>query len=304
MNENRTQSNFPRIVEAVKRRSDGAVLLTGVLVALIAAALAAPRATEPDALSLPLPTPDRAHLHALARAERERAVEARRHALSFTSRSVGEMLRRVGEAEGRANSNVSAAVADLRALARRALRDEGPGGLLALRSVQSELFVSAARAWTNDGTPDGELRELGGDFAELATKSGWREGHALALTDEELALLFRMRWSDLTGLGDKPPFATTLDEYRERYALLLRHPSGADARVRLERQLGYVTALEKLDPDYPATFARGVLFYWAGAYDASAAAFRAHLATHPNGRWTLRAKNHLLAALAPSKERD
>jgi len=280
------------------------VLLTGVLVVGIAAALAAPRATEPDALSLPLPTPDRAHLRTLAVAERERAVEARRHALSFASRSVGEMLRRVGEAEGRPNSNVSAAVVDLRALARRALRDEGAGGLLALRAVQSELFVGAARAWASGGAPNAELRELGGDFTDLATKSGWRDGHALQLTDEELALLFRMRWSDLTGLGDEPPFAATLDEYRERYALLLRHPSGADARVRRERQLGYVTALEKLDPDYPAAFARGVLFYRSGAYEASAAAFRAHLATHPNGRFTLRAKNHLLAALAPSKERD
>jgi len=175
MNENRPQSNFPRIVEAVKRRSDGAVLLTGVLVVGIAAALAAPRATEPDALSLPLPTPDRARLRKLARAERERAAEARRHALSFAARSVGEMLRRVGDAEGRPNSNVPAAIADLRALARRALRDEGPSGLLALRAVQSELFVNAAREWAARGAPSTELRELGGDFAELSTKSVSRD---------------------------------------------------------------------------------------------------------------------------------
>jgi hypothetical protein len=63
-----------------------------------------------------------------------------------------------------------------------------------------------------------------------------------------------------------------------------------------------VTAIEKLDHDYPAAMARGVLLYRAGAYEAAAAAFRAQLAARPDGPWTLRAKNHLLAALARAPE--
>ena len=62
--------------------------------------------------------------------------------------------------------------------------------------------------------------------------------------------------------------------------------------------------MEKLDHDYPAAFARGVLYYRAGAYEASADSFRAVLATRPDGPWTLRAKNHLLEALAHGSVRD
>jgi hypothetical protein len=300
MNEGRRNSTLQRILGPVKRGAEGGVLLIGVALAGVAAALAAPRATEPVGapFALPLPLPDRAHLAALARDDRERAGGARRHALSFAVRSVGEMFRHVGAAEGKREGNAEAALYDLRALARRALRDEGATGLLALRAVQAELFVAACGAFVASGTPSPELGELGGDFPELARKSGWFDGKALVLTADELALLFRTRWNELTALGQATAFAATLDEHRERYALLLRHPAGDDAAARGARQLGYVTGIEKLDHDYPAAFARGVLLYRAGAYDAAAAAFRAHLAARPDGPWTLRARNHLLAALA------
>ena len=306
MNERRRNPRVLRILEAVKRRGDGAVLLVGVVIAGVAAALAAPRATEPAFASsaLPLPQPNRARLTARARVDRERATEARRHALSFAVRSVGELVRHVGEAAGKRAANAEAKLYDLRQAARQATRDEGTAGLLALRAVQAELFVAACRTFAASGRAGQELRELGGDFPELATKSGWVAGGALVLTDEELALLFRMRWNELTGLGHAAAFQPTLDEYRDRYALLLRHPAGDDDAIRRSRQLAYVDAIEKLDHDYPAAFARGVLLYRAGAYEAAADAFRAHLAARPDGPWTLRARNHLLAALARSPDRD
>lgn len=304
MNASRRNSTLQRIAKAVKRRGDGGVLLLGVVIAGVAAALAAPRATEPRAeFALPLPLPNRAHLAELARADRARAAEARRHALSFGVRSVGEMFRHLGDAAGKREANAEAKLFDLRALARHALGDEGAAGLLGLRAVQAELFVAACRGFAVSGEPDGELRELGGDFSELAQKSGWIEAGAFVLTDEELALLFRMRWNELTGLGQDAAFQPTLDEYRDRYALLLRHPAGEGA-ARQERQLGYAAAIAKLDHDYPAAFARGVLLYRAGAYEAAAAAFREHLAARPDGPWTLRARNHLLAALARSPDSD
>jgi len=271
----------------------------GVAFVAVAAALAAPRATEPTlAFALPLPTPNRARLRATAVTDRERASEARRHALAFPVRAAGEMLRQLGRASTDASGNVRASLSDLRLLVVRALEEDGARGLLALRAVQTELFVGACRDWAASGTVSQELRELGGDFPELASTSAWLEGKTLNLTDEDLALLFRGRWNDLSGLADTPPFAASLDEQRDRYGLLLRHPSGHDGPTRLQRQLGYVTGLAALDHDYPAAFARGVLLYRSGAYEASAAAFRAHLMARPEGSWALRAGNHLLAALA------
>lgn len=292
-----------RIFEAVKRGAQGGILLTGVALVGVAAALAAPRATEPTlAFALPLPLPDHARLDAIATVDRDRASEARRHALAFPVRAVGEMLRRLGRASVETGGNAGAALADLRTLTVRAVQQDGARGLLALRAVQSELFVGACREWAASGVVSAELRELGGDFPGLATTSGWLEGKTLRLSDEELSLLFRSRWNDLAGLAGTPPFAATLDEQRNRYGLLLRHPSGGDAGTRIQRQLGYVTSLGNIDRDYPVAFARGVLLYRAGAYDASAAAFRAHLAAHPQGPWALRAGNHLLAALARAEE--
>jgi hypothetical protein len=294
-----------RIFEGVKRGARGGILLTGVLLSAVAAALAAPRATEPAiGFALPLPTPNRARLRDAAASDRERASEARRHALAFSVRAVGEVLRQIGRAATDGGGNAQAALSDLHARIVRALKEDGAGGLLALRAVQTELFVGACRDWAASGTVSSELRELGGDFPELATTSGWLEGKTLSLTDEDLALLFRGRWNDLSGLSDTPPFAASLDEQRDRYGLLLRHPSGRDAPTRLQRQLGYVTALAALDHDYPAAFARGVLLYRAGAYEAAAVAFRAHLAARPEGPWALRAGNHLLAALARVDEGD
>ena len=306
MNESRRNPRVLRILGAVKRGAEGAVLLVGVVIAGVAAALAAPRATEPlgVASALPLPLPNRARLAERARRDRERVTEARRHALSFAVRSVGEMFRQLGAAAGVRAANTEAKLFDLRRLARAAVRDEGTAGLLALRAVQSELFVAACRRFATSGQADAELRELGGDFGELARKSAWVEGGAFVLNDEELALLFRARWNELTGLAAAAAFQPTLDEYRDRYALLLRHPAGDDDASRASRQLGYVTSIEKLDHDYPAAFARGVLLYRSGAYEAAAAAFRAHLSARPDGPWTLRARNHLLAALARTADSD
>lgn len=208
------------------------------------------------------------------------------------------MLRQLGRASTDGVGNATAALADLRALTVRAVKEDGTSGLLALRAVQAELFVSACREWAASGAVSSEMRELGGDFPELAGTSGWLEGKTLSLTDEDLTLLFRGRWNDLTGLASTPPFAATLDEQKDRYGLLLRHPSGSDSATRLQRQLGYVAGLAAIDREYPAAFARGVLLYRSGAYEGSAVAFRAHLAARPQGPWAVRAGNHLLAALA------
>jgi hypothetical protein len=275
-------------------------VLLGLSLAALAALLAAPRATKPSIL--PLPEPNRSVLAHDRAADLARAERAKTHELPYATRAVGEALRRFGLASVTKSGNAEATLKDLRTLAKVDLTAGHVEELLALRAVQSELFVAATRHWERSDSADTELRELGGDFVELATRSSWLEAKRVTLEDEELALLFRMRWNDLTGLGASQPFTARLDEYRDRYALLLRHPSGENAAVRLKRQLGYVAAVETLDHDYPALFARGVLLYRAEAYEAAASAFQAHLLAHPNGPWTLRAKNHLLEATARISE--
>jgi hypothetical protein len=284
------------------RFEGSAPFVIGLTFALVAALLGAPRATEP--LVLPLPEPHRAILHHNEGVDRTRVERAREQGLPFAVRAVGEALRRFGAAVASASGEVPELRAKLGGLVRMELKRSGPEPLLALRAVQTELFVTATHDWERTGHVGTDLRELGGDFHVLARKSGWLEGQELVLEDDERALLFRMRWNDVAGLADTPPFAPTLDEHRARYALLLRHPSGTTPEERLARQLGYVEAVGKLDHDYPAAFARGVLFYRAQAYDASVESFRAQLAAHPDGPWTLRAKNHLLEALAHTADRD
>ena len=63
---------------------------------------------------------------------------------------------------------------------------------------------------------------------------------------------------------------------------------------RLEK----VKLLAKIDPEYPGEYARGVAAYRAGKYAISEDAFKKWLKDHPNGPFTLRAQNHLRAAIA------
>jgi hypothetical protein len=270
--------------------------------AFVAAALGAPRATEP--LVLPLPEPHRATLSRKAAEDRARVQSAREHGLSYSVRAVGEALRRYGAAAAAKSGEAPRLLAKLRELMHDELAQKHTEELLALRAAQTELFVAATHGWERGGREDSELAELGGDFCDLAGRSGWLEDGQLVLTDDERALLFRGRWNELTGVAATQPFVATLDELRARYSLLLRHPSGHGREERLKRQLGYVEAMEKLDPDYPGAFARGVLYYRAEAYDSAAEAFRLALAAHPDGAWTLRAKNHLLGALARAPAPD
>jgi hypothetical protein len=311
MRESGPTTTLQRIVERVKQAAAGprarhfdAMAPAGVGLALVvvAALLAAPRATEP--LVLPLPEPHRSTLERARAEDRARVERAREKGLSFAARTVGEALRRFGAAVAHKSADAPRLLDGLRSLAKDELHEDSGRPLLTLRAVQTELFVEATHEWERTGTVGTELTELGGDFAELARRSAWLDGKELVLEDEERALLFRMRWNELTGLGDAPPFADTADELRERYALLLRHPSGATPEDRTRHSLGYVEAVEGLDHDFPAMFARGVLLFRSGAYEASVEAFRAHLAARPDGPWTLRAKNHLLAALERAPDQN
>jgi hypothetical protein len=172
-----------------------------------------------------------------------------------------------------------------------------------LQAVQTELFVAALRAWERD-EGGSELEELGGSLLARAREHGWLNDGHLLMSETEREVVFRMRWAELTGLRERPPFKPTLDDWRIYFGFLLEHPEGRDPSDRVRRQLSYAAALTKRDPTYPLWLARGVLLYQAGAFQESADAFTAHLAEHPEGPYALRARNHRLAALAKAEGRE
>jgi hypothetical protein len=268
---------------------------------VIAAALAAPRATEPDVL--PLPVPDRAVLRAAKQRSDELARLARQNGLSYDVRAVGEAIRRCGAASVEGQGVPQPVLGEVRMAMRLARGRRSERGLLQLSALQTELFVRATHAFEVSGKPSTDLRELGGDFIDVAKKNGWLDGRRIVLDDDERVALFRIRWTELTGLRSEPAFVPTLDEYRAYYALNL-HPAAARDAANTERAWSVVRALEKRDPRYPAAFARGVLLHRAGRFSEAVEAFRAHLAARSDGPWTLRAKNHVLEALARESGED
>jgi hypothetical protein len=274
-----------------------------VWIAVVAAALAVPRpATEQE---LPEPIPDRRALSWTAEAERELAAEAKKSALPFEVRAVGELFRRYGAAvaEGRADA-AGRILSDLRDATRTAGERHGVRALQRLRAVQGELFERAVEEFERTGERTRELDELGGNLVDKAEESGWLVAGRLLLGPEERAIFFRIRWAELTGVRSAAPFAPTLDEWRVYYGFLLAHPEGPPGPARLRSQFAYVTALSKRDSTYPLWLARGVLQFRQGAMAEAAEAFRNYLAEHPDGPYTLRAKNYLLATLAKAQSAE
>jgi hypothetical protein len=174
-------------------------------------------------------------------------------------------------------------------------------------------FIEALRVWeggAEQGTePSEELRELGGDFVSVVTRSGWCEPGSRRLLAGEFVLraLFKKRWSDVSGIKGEG-FDLTEDEDRVRYAFLIAHPfvpSGgpgtplgdAYRRRLLTSQMKLIERLSQRDSRYPADIARGVLFYRAGKFPESVRAFQRWLGGHPDGAYTLRARNYLKSSL-------
>jgi hypothetical protein len=274
-----------------------------IWIALVAAALAVPRPSPPA--ELPAPEADRKQLAYAADDVRTLAAEARQQPLAYDVRAAGELLRLYGRAEARGrDSELSPLLADLRVAARAALARHPARELAKLEAVQTELFSAALRRWEDGEESSRELEELAGNLPARAREHGWWQGGRLLMSEPERRVVFRVRWAELTGLRGVAPFAPTLDDWRIYYGFLLEHPEGKGELVQGRKQLEYVTALSRRDPSYPRWLARGVVQYQLGAFHEAADAFVAHLAEHPDGAYALRAKNHLLAALAKAEGRE
>ena len=272
--------------------------LLAVVVALIAVWLGLPRPVEPRLL--PLPEIDRRTLARSIALDRTRAARAHERPLAYEVRAVGELVRRHGAAVARGDGG---AAAEARDEARRLCRSLVASGALeelqALRATQTELFLQAVERFRQSGKADTELSELGANFIEKSRRAGWldAEGRPLLSTDE-LRALYRVRWAELTGALEVGRLRPTLDEFRLYYRALLEHPEGLSAQEQDERRLVYVSALARIDAEFPANLARGVLLSRLGRVRPAYDAFSAFATSHEQGPWALRARNYALWALA------
>lgn len=278
----------------------------GVAVLLIAGSamvLALPRAVAPE--DLPAPIVDGVALAETMARDDALARGAVEDQLDVDVRAVGREVRAYNRAaaEGDEGALVAARVA-LGEAARKALR-QGAEPLRALRAYQMARFVDEVDRWQRSGEVSDELLELGGDFMQAAARNRWCHEGRLVARERELRTLFKKRWNDVVGLRGEA-FDLTLDEDRVRFGFLLAYPfrqavGGAEGRLAEvldhQQRLRLIDRLAARDPSYPADLARGVVHFQLGHHPAATEAFRRHLEAHPDGPYTLRAQNHLKAAL-------
>jgi hypothetical protein len=291
------------------------VLLAFGASAVFFAALLMPRASA--SRFVPLPFVDHARLAEIDRAEGARFLLAgadepgpdNAHGtpvteLSVGVRTVGELFRRVGAHLAADPALAGTVAAELRAQFRAEVRRGKTSELLALRSLQSQLFVRALSGTVDPAARRTELQELGGEFARLVD-GGWLDGVPISgertgADPVTLRLLFRVRWGLLVGCHREPPFGPSIEELRAYYSAYMLHPPLAqtDETAKALERVRYAVALGQADPDFPVDLATGALLLQAGLPDAAAARLRAHLQRNASGPFALLARNYLLFAVS------
>jgi hypothetical protein len=125
------------------------------------------------------------------------------------------------------------------------------------------------------------------------------------MNDDELGVAYRKRWTEAVGMREGA--LSSLVEERLLFTFALRHPRsevaiGAHARsapiVGAEAMLKRIDEHARIDPEYPADFARGVVLYRAGHFGRALRSFHRHLEIDPDGPLSARAHNHARAAVA------
>ena len=287
--------------------------LVALAIAGLGLLLGAPRAVAP--LDVPLPQADGRALRALLAEEMRRAdalagASEEERARDFDLRAVGERLGRYGEADvAHDRDELSRVRTELLATLRLAREKSGDEPLLRLRAYQLRTFLEGLEAWETTGVESADLRRVGGEFVGVAERNGWVAPPRRLLLDRNTrAAFFLRRFGEITTLRSGA-FAPSLEQSRALYAFLLAHPPpggalGAQADHATEASGRWVWTLRKIeelasvDKDYPSDLARGVALYQLGDPRLALASFRKHLAEHPDGPYTLRARNWLAASVA------
>lgn len=328
---NRPERNATR---KPSRLAGAGLALVPLGVFVVFAALLFPRAAPPD--ELPLPRIDRARIDAIRAEEAERVAQAKQTGLGPDARTLGSEIRAYHTLQIRKVPRAELDEAKVRVERARAftVAREGLPALAALFAVQQQRFLAALEQWEREGaraegTPEDpehakERNELGGVYLERLREAGWAGDHHLLANDDERHVLYKMMWGSDVGLDGEAMFALSTDERRVLYGLFLRAPHPpemlqASLRAAVERaktredcelaeleqkratarwRVGKIVALAEIDPDYPKHYALGIAQLEVGDAAAAAEAFRAGLASSPDGPYALRSRNLLKYAMA------
>lgn len=315
--------------EPARKRRFSPLALIPVGVALALGPLMLPRAVAPT--TLPVPMTDTRAFDARVTEDQRRARRAELERLPDDARLVGQAIRDLNVAA--VNEDKTTDWEKLRrgldmALATVRATPNGNSVLLDLRAVQLEHFLAAVRDFERTGQTSKELDELGGPFVKRLRLAGWLDDHTVLMAEPERRVAFKLAWNALTLLENLPDFDPSLDEMRVLYTFYLQNPHAADpvrAQIDAHRRaaktkkecdaldagerlaaeawrLEKIDKLAKIDPIYPAEYARGVELFRLARYADSARAFERWLDAHPNGAFTLRARGHLRAAIRAKEE--
>ncbi|MCL2724251.1 MAG: hypothetical protein FWD69_07420 [Polyangiaceae bacterium] len=305
--------------------NDRWLALIPVGAAVIMGALMLPRAAAPS--SIPLPDVDERTLGRTVRDDRARAARAIETRLPGDVLAMGSAIRAFNALQlthATEDDIMTARRAIDDARAKLATREDAVEDLLSLRALQLASFLAEVERFEAAGVVSRDLEELGGGFIDRMRDAGWVERARVVLTPSERRSAFKVVWNAIAGVDQVPAFALTLDEHRALYTLYIAHPHptsaqrmALDARRRAatteaarERadedfaratelwRIDKIRLLGKIDAAYPTAYALGVAYFRAGRFDLSIEQFRAWITAHPDGPFTLRARNHLKAAVS------
>ena len=298
-----------------------ALALIPIGVAVVLFSLMIPRAAVPA--EIPLPIVDEASLSREEAADDALASRAKAEGLPGDVRALGSAIRDFNTQQT-ANADDTAMAGARQAIYQTLAGAAGHGSdsLVILRAFELSDFLAELRAFEHGSPPSAELAAVGGPFITRMNDAGWVSGNKIAMDDHARRAAFKVAWNAILGVEDVPPFSLTRNEARALYLFYLRHPHVGERdrraielsrkttktaaacvalRTREERaleawRLDKVEKLGKVDASYPLAYARGVAHYRMGMFDAAARDFEFWINAHPDGAWTMRARNQLRGA--------
>lgn len=299
--------------------------LVPVTIAALTMLLMMPRTVPPE--DVPLPQIDGAALEAQQKDDRTRAASARATRPAGELLLVGTTLRKLNVAQvtGASSEDVGVARTALESafLTVAADGEKGLDGLHTLRALQLESFLTEVERFEATGKSSEELEELAGPFLDHMIAAGWVQGGKVLLDDGARRAAYKLVWNAQMGAERLRGMALSLDEQRALYTFYLTHPHASEAqrlayeamrrrastrdeclKANAEEHLDMeqwridkIRRLGELDPTYPTGYALGVSYYRSGRLEQSIEAFRGWVVNHPDGPYSLRARNHLKAAV-------
>jgi hypothetical protein len=276
-----------------------------VFVATVVTSVVVPRSASPHAVPQSSLSPR--DLQSTRVALGREATRAESGDLAHGVRLLEARFRAVGRAEASGDGRLAARWAgELATTASSALlRDRTQ--VVALRTFLGLEFSRRYLRRLRSGRPDPELVELGSATLTEMVENDWLQRTEELPPSADLVLfgLFARRFNLMVVPQAEPLVPLDAAVERAVFAYLMTHPPPArlasnpleQASTQVKFVLAQIDGLSKLEPDYPALFAKGVVLFEAGQFEAAASAFDGHLQRHPDGPYRLRAVNFLKAAV-------